>query len=95
MTNEYYGFWLLFSLILAGSCYYFYKASYELKAISLYVFMILYAYIGINIFLFRIFDNIDFEDIWMLFVLAIPAYFIGSIVLFIRLIKNFNKETAE
>lgn len=95
MVNEYYGFWLLFSAILAGSCYYFYKASYELKAISLYVFMILYAYIGINIFLFRIFENIDFEDIWMLFVLAIPAYFIGSIVLFIKLIKNFNKETAE
>jgi hypothetical protein len=95
MTNEYYGFWLLFSAILAGSCYYFYKASYELKAISLYVFMILYAYIGINIFLFRIFENIDFQDIWMLFVLAIPAYFIGSIVLFIKLIKNFNKETAE
>jgi hypothetical protein len=95
MVNEYYGFWLLFSAILAGSCYYFYKASYELKAISLYVFMILYAYIGINIFLFRIFENIDFQDIWMLFVLAIPAYFIGSIVLFIKLIKNFNKETAE
>jgi hypothetical protein len=95
MVNEYDGFWLLFSAILAGSCYYFYKASYELKAISLYVFMILYAYIGINIFLFRIFENIDFQDIWMLFVLAIPAYFIGSIVLFIKLIKNFNKETAE
>lgn len=95
MVNEYDGFWLLFSAILAGSCYCFYKASYELKAISLYVFMILYAYIGINIFLFRIFENIDFQDIWMLFVLAIPAYFIGSIVLFIKLIKNFNKETAE
>ena len=95
MINEYYGFWLLFSSVLAGSCYYFYKASYELKAISLYVFMILYAYIGINIFLFRIFENIDFQDIWMLFVLAIPGYFIGSIILFIKLIKKFNKETAE
>ncbi|MBP1221576.1 DUF2157 domain-containing protein [Flavobacterium sp. 1355] len=95
MVNEYDGFWLLFSAILAGSCYYFYKASYGLKAISLYVFMILYAYIGINIFLFRIFEDIDFQDIWMLFVLAIPGYFIGSIVLFIKLIKNFNKETAE
>jgi hypothetical protein len=95
MINEYYGFWLLFSTVLAGSCYYFYKVSYELKAISLYVFMILYAYIGINIFLFRIFENIDFQDIWMLFVLAIPGYFIGSIILFIKLIKKFNKETAE
>lgn len=95
MVNEYYGFWLIFSTVLAASSYYFYKASYQLKAISLYVFMILYAYIGINIFIFRIFENIDFQDIWMLIVLAIPAYFIGSIVLFIKLIKNFNKEIAE
>ncbi|PWB19071.1 DUF2157 domain-containing protein [Flavobacterium sp. HTF] len=95
MVNEYYGFWLIFSAVLAASSYYFYKASYQLKAISLYVFMILYAYIGINIFIFRIFENIDFQDIWMLIVLAIPAYFIGSIVLFIKLIKNFNKEIAE
>ena len=94
MINEYYGFWLLFSAVLAGSCYYFYKVSYELKAISLYVFMILYSYIWINIFLFRVFENIDFQDIWMLFVLAIPGYFIGSIILFIKLIKKFNKETA-
>lgn len=95
MVEDDYGLWLLFSAILAGSCFYFYKASYELKAISLYVFMILYAYIGINIFLFRIFKEIDFQDIWLLFVLAIPAYFIGSIILFIKLIKNFNKEIAE
>ncbi|MBZ4040774.1 DUF2157 domain-containing protein [Flavobacterium hibisci] len=94
MVNEYDGLWILFSAVMAGSSYYFYKASYAQKAISLYVFMIIYAYIGINIFLFRIFENIDFQDIWMLFVLAIPAYFIGSIVLFIKLIKKFNKETA-
>jgi hypothetical protein len=95
MVNEYTGLWILFSAVLAGSCFYFYKASYEQKAISLYVFMILYAYIGINIFLFRVFENIDFSEIWMLCVLLIPGYFIGSIILFIKLIKNFNKETAE
>lgn len=95
MVNEYDGLWILFSAVLAGSCFYFYKASYEQKAISLYVFMILYAYIGINIFLFRVFENIDFSEIWMLFILLIPGYFIGSIILFIKLIKNFNKETAE
>jgi hypothetical protein len=87
--------WLLFSLILAGSSVYFYKISHQLKAISLYVFMIVYAYIGINIFLFRIFEHVDFGDIWVLFIMILPAYFIGSIVLFIKLIKNFNKEIAE
>ena len=87
--------WFLFASILAGSSVYFYKISHQLKAISLYVFMIIYAYIGINIFIFRIFEKIDFSDIWMLFIILLPAYFIVSIVMFIKLIKNFNKEIAE
>ncbi|WP_166925269.1 DUF2157 domain-containing protein [Flavobacterium poyangense] len=87
--------WTIFVLILAGSSYYFYKISHELKAISLFVFMIIYAYIGINIVLFRFFEYIDFSEIWELFVLVIPIYFIGSIVLFIKLIKNFNKEITQ
>lgn len=84
--------WMLFTLVLAGSTYYFYKASYEFKAMSLYVFMIVYAYIGGNIVLFRIFENIDFSKIWELFIFLLPAYFIGSIIMFIKLIKNFHKE---
>lgn len=87
-------YWFLFAIVLAGSSFYFYKISYELRSISLYIFMIIYAYIGINIVLFKIFENIDFSDVWMLFVLMMPAYFIGSILLFIKLIKNFNKEIA-
>ncbi|MEG2102229.1 MAG: DUF2157 domain-containing protein, partial [Flavobacterium sp.] len=71
------------------------KVSHDLKAMSLYVFMIIYAYIGLNIVLFRIFEHIDFSDIWELFIFLLPAYFIGSIVLFIKLIKNFHKEIAE
>jgi hypothetical protein len=88
------GVWLLFVVVLAGSSYYFYKVSHEIKAISLYVFMIIYAYVGFNIFVFRIFTFIDFSDIWVLLILALPVYFIGSIILFIKLIKNFNKEIA-
>lgn len=86
--------WWIFAFILAGSSYYFYKVSHDLKAISLYVFMIVYAYIGFNIFLFRIFEHADFSDIWQLLILVLPVYFIGSIVLFIKLIKTFNKEIA-
>jgi hypothetical protein len=88
------GIWMLFALVLAVSSYYFYKVSHKLKAISLYVFMIIYAYIGFNIVVFRIFEFVNFSDIWMLFILILPVYFIGSIVLFIKLIKNFNKEIA-
>ncbi len=87
--------WLIFALVLAGSTYYFYKASYDYKAMSLYVFMIVYAYIGGNIFLFRIFEDVDFSGIWELFVFLLPAYFVGSIVIFIKLIKNFHKEITE
>jgi len=87
--------WMLFGVVLGASSYYFYKVSHDIKAISLYVFMIIYTYIGLNIFLFRIFQFIDFSDVWMLFILALPAYFIGSIILFIKLIKKFNKETAK
>ncbi|MCI9845753.1 DUF2157 domain-containing protein [Flavobacterium pectinovorum] len=87
--------WLIFAVVLACSTYYFYKVSYDNKAMSLYVFMILYGYIGANIFLFRIFEGVDFSAIWELFFFLLPAYFIGSIVLFIKLIKKFNKEIAE
>lgn len=86
--------WIIFTGILAISTVYFYKVSYELKAMSLYVFMIIYAYIGGNIVLFRIFENVDFSDIWELFIFLLPAYFIASIVMFIKLIKNFHKEIA-
>lgn len=87
--------WLIFTVVLAGSSFYFYKISHEMKAMSLYVFMIVYAYIGGNIFLFRIFEDIDFSNIWELFIFLLPAYFIGSIVMFVKLIKNFHKEIAE
>lgn len=86
------GIWLLFAVLLAGSSYYFYKVSYQFKAISLYVFTIVYGYIGLNIILFRIFDHIDFSDVWELLILLLPLYFIGSIIMFIKLIKKFNKE---
>ena len=87
--------WMIFAVVMASSIYYFYKASYDNKSMSLYVFMIVYGYIGANMFLFRIFENVDFSAIWELFFFLLPAYFIGSIVLFIKLIKKFNKEITE
>jgi len=87
--------WIIFTAIMASSIYYFYKASYDNKSMSLYVFMIVYGYIGANIFLFRIFQNVDFSAIWELFFILLPAYFISSIVLFIKLIKKFNKEITQ
>ncbi|MDA6071387.1 DUF2157 domain-containing protein [Flavobacterium sp. AC] len=90
----YYGIWIVFAFILAGSSFYFYKVSHQMKAMSLYVFMIIYAYIGLNIFLFRLCEAVDFSDFWQLLILILPVYFIGSIIMFIKLIKTFNKEIA-
>ena len=87
--------WIIFAVIMTSSIYYFYKASYDNKSMSLYVFMIIYGYIGANMFLFRIFENVDFSAIWELFFFLLPVYFIGSIVLFIKLIKKFNKEITQ
>lgn len=84
-------FWYLFVFFLAGSTYYFHKISYEIKAISIFVFAVLYAYIGFNIILVKI----DFYSIIQGVILLAPFYFIGSIVLFIRLIKHFNKKNHD
>jgi hypothetical protein len=91
LDSHYYSV-LIFGGVLALSSCYFYKISYELKAISLYVFMIIYGYIGLNILLVKFLDFIGFFEFWELSLLILPAYFIISIVLFIKLIKKFNKE---
>ncbi|PAM95005.1 DUF2157 domain-containing protein [Flavobacterium sp. IR1] len=86
--------WLLFTVVLGISSFYFYKVSHEQKAISLYIFMIIYAYIGFNVFVIRLFEYIYIPDIWALTIIFMPFYLIGSIVMFIKLIKKFNKEIA-
>ncbi|KVV14630.1 DUF2157 domain-containing protein [Flavobacterium sp. TAB 87] len=83
--------WLLFLIILGVACFYFYKISYEIKSISLYVFTIIYAYIGLNLVIAQLFTIIDFDDIWELLIVLLPFYFVTSIVIFIKLIKKFNK----
>ena len=83
-------FWFVFFIILAGSSYYFHKASYQYKAISLFIFSILYAYIGVNLVIIKVISAIDFSDFISLFLFVIPFYFIGSIIFFIKLVKQFN-----
>lgn len=87
--------WILFAFILAGTTYYFYIKSYEIKAISIYVFAILYAFIGLTIFMARVLDILNIFDIFEIIIILLPVYFIVSIVLFIQAIKNFNKKTND
>jgi phosphotransferase system glucose/maltose/N-acetylglucosamine-specific IIC component len=48
---------------------------------------------GINVLLFKV---IDFKDRWIqyILILLVLLYLMFSIILFIRLIKKFNKKTA-
>lgn len=86
--------WLVFALILGLCAYYFYKVSYQIPSISLFVFTLVYSYIGINSVVFKLLEMIRVDDFYELIMMLTPFYFIGSIVLFIRLIKNFNKQKA-
>jgi hypothetical protein len=88
-------YWFVYWLILGLVLYYFYKKSFEYKAVSLYVFTLIYGYFGINILIFRILDAIDFNQIFELLTILTPFYVICSIILFIKMIKNFKKNTND
>ncbi|MEO8517250.1 MAG: DUF2157 domain-containing protein [Flavobacterium sp.] len=88
-------YWFMFVFVMAGFTYYFYKISYEIKAISIFTFTILYSYIGFNITLFKLFDLVDLNFFGEFFIILTPFYFIGSIVGFIQLIKHFNKKSHD
>lgn len=94
INNLFQGYWLIFAIVLGASVYYFYKVSYQIPAISLFVFTIIYAYIGINIIVFKFLEFINADDFFEFIMVLTPFYIIGSIVLFIKLIKNFNKQKA-
>lgn len=87
--------WVLFLFLMAGSSYFFYQKSFEIQAISIYIFTLLYGFIGFNIVIVRLLEHTDFEDFWELFIIILPIYFISSIVLFVKAIKNFNKKTND
>jgi len=87
--------WVLFLFLMAGTSYFFYKKSFEIEAISIYIFTLLYGFIGFNIAIARILDHVDLDNYWELFIVILPVYFITSIVLFIKAIKNFNKKTND
>jgi len=88
-------YWVFYLLILACVVYFFYKKSIEYKAVSWYVFSLFYGYVGFNILIFRILDLIDIFQIFEFLTILTPFYVIGSIVLFIKMIKNFKKKTND
>ena len=82
--------WWVFIPILIGFMYYFYQFSYRVLATSLFAFMFLYGYFGLNIVGGRILSFIHFEFIFQFLTIIAPFYVVASIYLFIRLVKQFN-----
>ena len=84
-------YWFVFAFLFIGVSYYFLKNSINTHSTFNFVFALLYSYIGFNILLFKLFDFINLGELSTLIILGTPFYLIGSIVLFIRFIKKFNK----
>jgi hypothetical protein len=88
-------YWFAFGVVLGIATYYFYTLSFQIRSISLFIFTVLYSFIGMNIVFVRIVDAIHLEDIFSVFIFTTPIYFIGTIIGFIKLIKHFNKKTND
>ncbi len=86
-------YWFFYLMILGVIVYYFYKKSLTFNAMSWYVFVLLYGYIGFNILFFKLIDFLNLYDIADFFVFLMPFYVIGSIILFIKMIKDFKRKT--
>lgn len=86
-----YSYRIVFSIFLLFSTYYFIKTSIKIKAISIYIFSILYGYIGLNIMLFMLLEKTNFSNLFELFIFLLPIYFILSIIGFIKAIKKFKQ----
>jgi hypothetical protein len=95
IVNLFEDFWLAFGLVLGITSYYFYSLSFQIRSISLFIFTVLYGYIGINIIAFKFLETLQTDDFIYMFIFTTPFYFIGSIIGFIKLIKHFNKNTTD
>lgn len=85
-------FWFLYSFILVFVACFFYKKSLQYATISWYIFTLFYGYIGFDILFFRIIYYFDLDQITTFLTLFTPFYVLGSILFFIKQIRNFKKK---
>lgn len=88
-------YWMVFVPLLTAACYFFYRKSYKLDAISIFVFALVYGYIGVNILLFKFIEAVELYEFFTFLTILSPVYFIASIFLFIKLIKRFNQHADD
>jgi hypothetical protein len=94
IMNLFENYWYSYVLLLGIVIYYFYKTSFSISSTALFFFALLYSYIAINVLLFKIIEKIYFEGIHETITILAPFYTIVSILVFIKLIKDFNKKIA-
>ncbi|MBD3583728.1 DUF2157 domain-containing protein [Flavobacterium selenitireducens] len=85
-------FWGIFAFVMALSMIYLFRKSHQAESTALFVFTILYAFIGFNIAIVRMLILTGADDLILLCAYLAPFFYLGSIVLFIRSIRKFNKE---
>lgn len=90
ITNMFKEYWFVSALILVGAGFLFHKKSYQLESVSILVFTVIYSYISLNILIYKIIETTDTLNFFIIFAYLAPLYFIGSIVLFIQLVKKFR-----
>lgn len=84
--------WFVFIPILIGFAYYFYKFSYRVFATSIFAFMLLYTYFGVNFLGGKLLSFIDFGIYYQFLFVISPFYVMASIYMFIQLVKQFNSK---
>jgi hypothetical protein len=84
--------WYVFLVLTVFFVYYFLKLSYRFAATSVFVFTLIYGYIALIILLAKLFEYIYIPEMAFIIIYASPLFYIGSIFLFIRLVRDFNKK---
>lgn len=85
-------YWYVFVLLAALFVYYFLKLSYRFAATSVFVFTLIYGYIALIILIAKLFEYINIPDMYVFIISFSPIFYIGSIFLFIKLVRDFNKK---
>jgi hypothetical protein len=67
MVNLCDDYWFPFGLVLGIAAYYFYNLSFQIRSISLFIFTVLYGFIGMNIFFVRVLDSIHFYNTFLFY----------------------------
>lgn len=85
-------FWAYYFPVCIGINVYYWKVSHREKASYLFVFALLYAFVGLNIALARLIDQLELWEMFTLIAVLLPFYLVGAIVLYVRAIKQFNRK---